>query len=185
MNPLSIGIVTVSDRASQGQYEDRGGPAIESWLGKALLTPWQAEKCIVPDDFATLVQTLERLSDVSQCSLILTTGGTGPAPRDITPEATIVVCRKLLPGFGEKMRAASWNKVPTAILSRQAAGIRGSSLIVNLPGNPKAIAECLEAVFPAIPDCLQLVANVLMETNPSVVTAPHYHPRHAAHPAEK
>ncbi len=166
-----IGIVTVSDRASRGEYEDRGGPAIQAYLADVLASPWEAVPRVIPDDRPTVVATLCELADVARCSLIVTTGGTGPAVRDITPEATVEVCEKLLPGFGELMRAVSLRAVPTAILSRQTAGTRGRSLIVNLPGQPKAIAECLEAVFPAIPYCLDLLLSDRLETRPERLRA--------------
>jgi molybdopterin adenylyltransferase len=168
---ISIGIVTVSDRASQGVYEDRGGPAIEAELTRMLATPWRAEKRVVPDEIPAISQALIELVDVAGCALVVTTGGTGPAPRDVTPEATEAVCEKMMPGFGELMRAESLKYVPTAILSRQTAGIRGRALIVNLPGQPKAIGETLIAVMPAIPYCIDLIGGPFLETNPAVVTA--------------
>ena len=170
-SPIRIGIVTVSDRASQGVYSDRGGPAIRDWLAAALNCPWQDVPRIIPDEQSLIEQTLRDLCDVERCCLVVTTGGTGPAPRDVTPEATENVCEKLLPGFGEAMRAVSLTKVPTAILSRQTAGIRGQSLIVNLPGQPKAIGECLAAVFPAIPYCIDLVQGPYLTTDPTRVVA--------------
>jgi len=154
---VPIGIVTVSDRASQGVYDDLGGPAIESWLGAALASPWRPVRRLVPDERPLIEAALIDLAEVEGCGLIVTTGGTGPAPRDVTPEAVAAVCSRLLPGFGERMRAASWDAVPTAILSRQTAGIRGRSLIVTLPGKPAAIADCLGAVIGAIPHCLTLI----------------------------
>jgi molybdopterin adenylyltransferase len=169
--PARIGIVTVSDRASQGVYEDRGGPAIQAYLSDVLVSPWEALARLVPDELPVLTQTLIDLCDVDRCSLVITTGGTGPAPRDITPEATVQVCEKLLPGFGEQMRAVSLRAVPTAILSRQTAGTRGQSLILNLPGQPRAIAECLDAVFPAIPYCLDLLGGPYLTTNPARLVA--------------
>lgn len=163
-----IGVVTVSDRASQGIYEDLGGPAIESYLADVLMTPFECFACVIPDDRSTIEQTLADLCDNQGCCLVVTTGGTGPSVRDVTPEATESVCDKLMPGFGELMRKVSIEKVPTAILSRQTAGIRGGALIVNLPGKPKAIAECLDAVFPAIPYCVDLLGDgqPRLETNP-------------------
>jgi len=152
-----IGIVTVSDRASRGEYEDLGGPAIRDWLGKALKSPWEPVPRLIPDEQPQVEAVLRELCDQEGCCLVVTTGGTGPAVRDITPEATEAVCEKMMPGFGELMRAVSLQYVPTAILSRQTAGIRGRSLIVNLPGKPAAIAQCLEAVFPAIPYCIDLL----------------------------
>ena len=149
--PIRIGIVTVSDRASRGQYEDRGGPAIRDCLTEILSCPWEPVARIIPDERPLIEETLKELCERENCCLVVTTGGTGPARRDVTPEATEAVCDKLLDGFGELMRAVSLKVVPTAILSRQIAGTRGSSLIVNLPGKPSAIRDCLLAVFPAIP----------------------------------
>ena len=166
-----IGIVTVSDRAFAGTYEDEGGPAIAAYLSRALSSPWQSVTRLVPDERATIAATLYELADVEGCCLIVTTGGTGPAPRDVTPEATQDVIEKPMPGFGELMRQVSLTKVPTAILSRQIAGIRGRSLIVNLPGRPRAIGECLDAVMPAIPYCIDLIEGPRLETDPSVVVA--------------
>ena len=159
-----IGILTVSDRASRGEYEDRGGPAIRDYLAEVLSSEWQAEARVISDEQALIESTLRELADAG-CSLIVTTGGTGPATRDVTPEATEAVCEKMMPGFGELMRKVSLEKVPTAILSRQTAGILGQSLIVNLPGQPKAIKECLDAVFPAIPYCIDLIGGAYLETN--------------------
>ncbi|MEX1232493.1 MAG: molybdopterin adenylyltransferase [Planctomycetaceae bacterium] len=164
-----IGIVTVSDRASQGVYEDRGGPAIREYLAEILTSPWEPVARIIPDDRDGIERTLVDLCDVENCSLVVTTGGTGPAARDVTPEATEAVSQKLMPGFGELMRKVSLEKVPTAILSRQTAGIRGSSLIVNLPGQPKAIRECLSAVFPAIPYCIDLLDGPFLTTDESKI----------------
>ena len=154
--PAHIGIVTVSDRASRGEYEDRGGPAIQAYLEEVMESPWHPVSKVVPDDQTIVEKTLIDLAG-SGCCLIVTTGGTGPAARDVTPDATENVCEKMMPGFGEQMRRVSLQYVPTAILSRQTAGICGTSLIVNLPGQPKAIAECLDAVFPAIPYCIDLL----------------------------
>lgn len=168
---IRIGIVTVSDRASAGVYEDEGGPAIHAYLDKALSSPWTAVLRIIPDDRALIASTLIALADEEGCCLIVTTGGTGPAPRDVTPEATEDVVEKPMPGFGELMRQVSLTKVPTAILSRQTAGIRGHSLIVNLPGRPRAIAECLDAVMPAIPYCIDLIEGPYLETDPAVIVA--------------
>jgi molybdopterin adenylyltransferase len=164
---VPIGIVTVSDRASAGVYEDRGGPAIHAELTRFLATPWRAVARVVPDERAAIEAALIELCDREGCSLVVTTGGTGPAPRDITPEATEAVCDKMMPGFGELMRAVSLMVVPTAILSRQTAGIRGRSLIVNLPGQPKAIGETLHAVMPAIPYCIDLIGGPRLETDPA------------------
>ncbi|MDR2207638.1 MAG: molybdopterin adenylyltransferase [Azoarcus sp.] len=170
-NTPRIGILTVSDRASQGKYEDKGGPAIRDWLTQAVKNPWEAVARIIPDDEVLIEATLRELSDREACCLIVTTGGTGPSPRDVTPEATEKVCAKMLPGFGELMRSASLASVPTAILSRQTAGIRGQSLIINLPGKPAAIAECLHAVFPAVPYCIDLIGGAYLETHPDFCAA--------------
>jgi len=159
-----IGIVTVSDRASRGEYEDRGGPAIKDYLDEVLQSPWEPVAEVISDDLPAVAATLQQMAHAG-CCLIITTGGTGPAPRDITPEATEQVCQKMMPGFGELMRKVSLEKVPTAILSRQTAGICGSALIVNLPGQPKAIRECLDAVFPAIPYCIDLIGGPYLVTN--------------------
>ncbi len=178
--PVRIGFVTVSDRASRGEYEDLGGPAMREWIGKALVTPWEAEVRVIPDERPLVEATLRELCDEAGCCLVLTTGGTGPAPRDITPEATEAVCDKILDGFGEQMRAVSLKFVPTAILSRQKAGVRGRSLIINLPGKPSAIADCLEAVFPAVPYCIDLIEGPYLETDESFVKA--FRPKHARRP---
>ena len=172
-----IGILTVSDRASRGIYEDQGGPAIHAWLTRALLSPWQAVARVIPDEAPQIEAALCALSDDEQCSLIVTTGGTGPAWRDVTPEATEAVCGKMLPGFGELMRSASLKIVATAILSRQTAGIRGKTLIINLPGKPSAIADCLQAVFPAVPYCVDLIEGAWLETDPQFCAA--FRPAHA------
>lgn len=171
MANVHIGIVTVSDRASQGTYEDRSGPAIREWLKLALSVPWQEHYRLIPDEPALIESTLRGLSDDSGCCLVVTTGGTGPALRDVTPEATEAVCSKMLPGFGELMRQVSLRSVPTAILSRQTAGIRDRTLIINLPGKPAAIAECLGAVFPAVPYCIDLIEGPRLETDPDFVKA--------------
>jgi molybdopterin adenylyltransferase len=168
--PAAIGVVTVSDRASRGEYEDLGGPAVEAYLREVFAAPIEVDRRVIADDLATIGATLIELAE-ADCCLIVTTGGTGPAPRDVTPEATIAVCEKLLPGFGELMRKVSLEKVPTAILSRQTAGIRGRSLIVNLPGQPKAIRECLDAVMPAIPYCIDLIGGPFLETDSSRIVA--------------
>ena len=172
---LKIGIVTVSDRASSGEYEDLGGPKVREELSGFIKSSWSESYHIVPDEKNELKTLLKKLSDEEKCSLIITTGGTGPSPRDVTPEATIEVADKELPGFGEAMRRISFDKVPTSILSRQTAVIRGSTLIINLPGSPKAIKECLEVVFPAVPDCIDLIGGPFIETNESKVTAIHFH----------
>ncbi|HWS03266.1 MAG TPA: molybdopterin adenylyltransferase [Gammaproteobacteria bacterium] len=166
-----IGIVTVSDRASRGEYADLGGPAIHAWLTRALTSPWEAVARVIPDERGQVEATLKELCDTVDCCLVVTTGGTGPAPRDVTPEATEAVIEKRLPGFGEQMRAVSLQHVPTAILSRQLAGVRGQSLIINLPGKPAAIAECLEAVFPAVPYCIDLIGGAFLTTDAAFVKA--------------
>jgi molybdopterin adenylyltransferase len=166
-----IGIVTISDRASRGIYEDKGGPAIRDCLTEILSSPWEPVSRMIPDERPMIEATLTELADREGCCLIVTTGGTGPAKRDVTPEATEAVCEKMLDGFGEQMRAVSLKVVPTAILSRQVAGIRGKSLIVNLPGKPSAIRDCLMAVFPAIPYCIDLIEGPYLTTNENVVKA--------------
>lgn len=166
-----IGIVVTSDRASAGVYEDLGGPAIRETMRAYLRSPWNDAYRLIADDQPTIEATLIDLCDRERCDLVVTTGGTGPAPRDVTPEATEAVCQRLLPGFGELMRAASLKFVPTAILSRQTAGIRGRSLIINLPGKPKSIRECLDAVFPAVPYCLDLIGAARLETDEAVLKA--------------
>jgi len=166
-----IGIVTVSDRASRGEYADLGGPAIHAWLTRALTAPWEAVARVIPDERGQVEATLKELCDTVGCCLVVTTGGTGPAPRDVTPEATEAVIEKRMPGFGEQMRAVSLQHVPTAILSRQLAGVRGQSLIINLPGKPAAIAECLEAVFPAVPYCIDLIGGAFLTTDAAFVKA--------------
>jgi molybdopterin adenylyltransferase len=166
-----IGVLTISDRDSAGVYEDLGGPAIRDTLRAYLRSPWQEIYRCIPDDRAGIEATLIALCDQERCDLVVTTGGTGPAPRDVTPEATEAVCAKLLPGFGELMRATSLRFVATAILSRQTAGIRGRTLIINLPGKPKSIRECLDAVFPAVPYCLDLIGAARLETDETVLKA--------------
>ncbi len=166
-----IGILTVSDRAHQGVYEDQSGPAIHATMDDYLSSPWEAVSSLVPDEPSRIREALVELADREHCCLILTTGGTGPAPRDVTPEATEAVCEKMLPGFGERMRAESLRFVPTAILSRQTAGVRGDSLIINLPGKPKAIRECLDAVFGAVPYAIDLIGGPRLETDPDVMPA--------------
>ena len=169
--PVKIGILTVSDRASRGEYEDRGGPAIVDYLNDVLLIEWQAVARIVPDDIPQIEAALIEMADTIECNLIITTGGTGPAPRDVTPEATESVCEKMMPGFGEQMRTVSLLSVPTAILSRQTAGIRNKALIINLPGNPKAIKECLDAVMAAVPYCVELIGGPFLTTDESKIAA--------------
>lgn len=166
-----IGIVTVSDRASRGEYEDRGGPAIREYLLQVLTSPWEPVAKVIADERQTIEATLVDLCDREGCCLVVTTGGTGPALRDVTPEATEAICHKLMPGFGELMRKVSLEKVPTAILSRQTAGIRGKSLIINLPGQPKAIAECLDAVMPAVPYCIDLLNGPYLTTDEARIKA--------------
>ena len=166
-----IGILTVSDRASRGEYEDKGGPGIVAALTELLVSPWRAVAMVVPDEQPGIEAALKTLVDDQACSLVLTTGGTGPSPRDVTPEATEAVCDRLMPGFGELMRTVSLREVPTAILSRQIAGLRGRALIVNLPGKPSAIRTCLDAVFPAIPYCLDLSGGDRLETDPAFCVA--------------
>ena len=162
-----IGILTVSDRAYRGVYEDLGGPAIQAYLGEVLTNEWAPVAHVVPDELDAIQAALISLVDDEACSLVVTTGGTGPAVRDITPEATEAVCEKMMPGFGELMRQVSLQFVPTAILSRQTAGIRGRALIVNLPGKPSAIRDCLDAVMPAIPYCIDLIDGAYLTTDES------------------
>lgn len=169
MSAIRIGIITVSDRASAGVYEDKGGPAIQATLTEYLATPWQPVARVIPDDLQTIIGTIAELVDKQGCCLVVTTGGTGPGPRDVTPEATQAACARMLPGFGEQMRAVSLRVVPTAILSRQTAGIRGRSLVINLPGKPSAIRECLDAVFPAVPYCIDLIGGPRLESKPDVI----------------
>jgi molybdopterin adenylyltransferase len=166
---IRIGIINVSDRASAGIYEDLPGKAIRQVLGEYIKSAWECEYAVVPDEQNFIENTLIDMADNKKCCLIVTSGGTGPARRDVTPEATEAVCSKILPGFGELMRAKSLTYVPTAILSRQTAGIRNQTLIVNLPGKPKAIRECLEAVFPAIPYCIDLLEGPFLECNEDAI----------------
>jgi molybdopterin adenylyltransferase len=180
---LAIGLVSISDRASSGVYEDQGLPALEAWFGTALASPWRTVKRLIPDEQPVIERTLVELCDVERCDLVLTTGGTGPAPRDVTPEATLAVAHKVMPGFGEQMRQISLHYVPTAILSRQVGVIRGRSLILNLPGQPKAIRETLEGVreadgkvvvpgiFAAVPYCIDLIGGPYVETHEAVCKA--------------
>jgi len=168
---IKIGILTASDRASSGVYEDLSGPAIIDTLNDYLQSDWQAVYKVIADDQQVVEDALKEMSDTQSCCLIVTTGGTGPAPRDLVPEATESVCDKMMPGFGELMRQVSLQYVPTAILSRQTAGIRGKSLIINLPGKPKSIRECLDAVFPAVPYCVDLIEGPYLETNEDVIKA--------------
>ena len=189
---LRIGLVSISDRASSGVYEDKGVPALQEWFGKALASPWVMETRLIPDEQADIEATLIELCDVAGCNLVLTTGGTGPALRDVTPEATLAVAHKVMPGFGEQMRQISLAFVPTAILSRQVGVIRGNSLILNLPGQPKAIAETLEGlkgadghqkvpgIFAAVPYCIDLIGGPYVETHDAVVKA--FRPKSAIRP---
>jgi len=168
---IKIGILTASDRASSGEYEDISGKAIIKTLQTYLVSEWQAVYRVIPDDQHIVEQHLKELADNENCCLIVTTGGTGPAPRDLVPEATENVCQKMMPGFGELMRLTSLQYVPTAILSRQTAGIYNQSLIVNLPGKPKSIRECLDAVFPAIPYCIDLINGPYLKTDEDIIKA--------------
>ena len=189
---ITIGLVSISDRASEGTYEDQGIPALRDWLDGALTSPWSAETRLIPDEQPVIEATLKELADTKNCALILTTGGTGPALRDVTPEATLAVGDKEMPGFGEEMRRISLNFVPTAILSRQVAVVRGTSLIVNLPGQPRAIRETLEGlrdadgkvvhtgVFAAIPYCIDLIGGPYVEADENVIKV--FRPKHALRP---
>jgi len=163
-----IGLVSISDRAAGGVYADQGLPGLEAWLAAALATPYTLAKRLIADEQPVIERTLIELCDVAGCALVLTTGGTGPAPRDVTPEATLAIAHKLLPGFGEEMRRVSLKYVPTAILSRQVGVVRGRTLILNLPGQPKAIKETLDGVFPAVPYCIDLIGGPYVETHEAV-----------------
>ncbi len=192
MTSLTIGLVSVSDRASRGVYEDEGLPALEAWLGSALTTPWRVLKRLIPDEQPVIERTLIELSDVAGCGLVLTTGGTGPAPRDVTPDATLAIAHRAMPGFGEQMRQISLRFVPTAILSRQVGVVRGRTLILNLPGQPRSIRETLEGVrdadgrvvvpgiFAAVPYCLDLIGAPYVETDDAVCKA--FRPKSARRP---
>lgn len=169
MDKIKIGIINVSDRASKGIYEDIPGKAIVATLKEYLISSWEAVYAVIPDEEDQIAAKMIEMADEQGCCLIVTSGGTGPAKRDVTPEATEAVCQKMMPGFGELMRQESLKYVPTAILSRQTAGIRNNTLIVNLPGKPKAIRECLDAVFPAIPYCIDLIEGPYLECNESVI----------------
>lgn len=171
MKGVPIGIVVASDRAAAGIYEDLGGPAIVAYLGRVLASPWTSRTVVVRDERELIKDALIRLADIERCPLILTTGGTGPALRDVTPDVMPDVCQRMMPGFGEVMRLASLKDVPTAILSRQTAGVRGSSLLINLPGKPASIATCLDAVFAAVPYCIDLIGGPRLETNADVCQA--------------
>ena len=169
---LIVGLVSISDRASAGVYRDEGIPALKEWLAAAIAAPaWRDETRLIGDELPLIQQTLIHLVDEKKCHLVLTTGGTGPAPRDVTPEATLAVAEKVMPGFGEQMRAVSLKYVPTAILSRQVAVVRGHALIINLPGQPKAIRETLDGVFAAVPYCIDLIGGPYIETHEAVVKA--------------
>ena len=180
MSTVRIGVVTASDRASAGVYEDISGKAIEAYVQAVIRNPTEIVYRLIPDEQATIERALIELADDEGCSLVVTTGGTGPAKRDVTPEATEAVCEKMMPGFGEAMRQESLRFVPTAILSRQTAGVRGSALILNLPGKPKAISECLDAVFAAIPYCVDLIEGPYIWTNEERIKA--FRPKSARRP---
>ncbi len=190
-DPVRIGIVSISDRASAGVYEDKGLPALKDWLARALRNPVEWHERLIPDEQDGIGATLRELVDDARCDLVLTTGGTGPAPRDVTPEATLAVATKVMPGFGEQMRQIGLAFVPTAILSRQVAVIRGRALIINLPGQPKAIAETLQGlpqasppvsgIFAAVPYCIDLIGGPYLETDASVCQA--FRPKSAQRPA--
>ncbi|MBT9591482.1 MAG: molybdopterin adenylyltransferase [Thiobacillus sp.] len=177
---IRIGLVSISDRASSGIYEDKGLPALEAWLGDVLVNPAEYVTRLIPDEQARIESTLIELADTESCSLILTTGGTGPSPRDVTPEATLAIAHKVLPGFGEAMRAVSLKYVPTAILSRQVGVTRGASLILNLPGQPKAIKETLDGIFAAVPYCIDLIGGPYLEARPDTLTV--FRPKSALRP---
>src|SRR5213593_3479790 len=177
---LLIGLVSISDRASAGVYQDKGIPGLTEWFTAALKTPWRIETRLIPDERPIIERTLVELVDTVHCDLVLTTGGTGPAPRDVTPEATLAVAHKVLPGFGEQMRQVSLKYVPTAILSRQVGVIRGKTLIVNLPGQPKAIKETLDGIFPAVPYCLDLIGGPYVETHEDICKV--FRPKSAIRP---
>ncbi len=168
---LLIGLVSISDRASAGVYEDKGIPGLSEWFVAAMASPWRMETRLIPDEQNVIERTLIELTDIVGCHLVLTTGGTGPAARDVTPEATLAVAHKVLPGFGEQMRQVSLKYVPTAILSRQVGAVRGHALILNLPGQPKAIKETLDGIFPAVPYCIDLIGGPYLETNEGVCKA--------------
>ncbi len=168
-DPIKIGLVTVSDRASKGIYQDEGIPALRSWLNQVLFNPMTLVERVIPDERPLIESTLKQLADDERCSLILTTGGTGPAPRDVTPDATVAIADRVMDGFGEAMRAVSLKYVPTAILSRQVAVIRKASLIVNLPGQPKSIKETLDGIFAAVPYCVDLIGGPYIETREEFV----------------
>jgi len=180
INELSIGLVSISDRASSGVYADQGLPALQEWFGAALSTPWKMVTRLIPDEQNVIEQTLKELVDQEKCQLVLTTGGTGPAPRDVTPEATLAVADKVMPGFGEQMRLVSLKYVPTAILSRQVGVVRKQALILNLPGQPKAIKETLDGIFAAVPYCIDLIGGPYIETHENVIKV--FRPKSAIRP---
>ncbi len=168
---LKVGVVTISDRASSGEYEDKSGPAVSEWLGQALVSEWGTIRKVIPDEQNQIEEVLIYLVDIEKCHLVLTTGGTGPAKRDVTPEATLAIADRVMDGFGERMRSISLKYVPTAILSRQVGVIRKGCLIINLPGQPKAIKETMDELFEAIPYCIDLIGGPYIETDESVVKA--------------
>ena len=176
MDPVTFGVLTASDRASSGDYEDLSGPAIEAFLSLAISNPFSIERRVVADELDGIEATLIELCEAG-CSVIITTGGTGPAPRDVTPDATEAVCERILPGFGEQMRTISLRHVPTAVLSRQTAGVRGQSLILNLPGSPRSIRETIDEIWPAVPYCVDLIGGPYIETTDGVWSA--WRPPHA------
>jgi molybdopterin adenylyltransferase len=176
---IAIGLVSISDRASTGQYADQGIPALTDWFQQALSSPWQAYTRLIADEQADISATLIDLVDNQHCSLVITTGGTGPAPRDVTPEATLAVADRVLPGFGEEMRRASLRYAPTALLSRQVGVSRGRCLILNLPGQPKAIKETLDGIFSAVPYCIELLGGPIIRTHPDIISA--FRPKSAPH----
>jgi len=177
---LLIGLVSISDRASAGVYDDKGIPSLNEWFSAALKTPWRMESRLIPDEQSLIERTLIELIDTTGCHLVLTTGGTGPAPRDVTPEATLAIAHKVMPGFGEQMRQVGLKYVPTAILSRQVAVVRGRALVINLPGQPKAIKETLDGVFPAVPYCIDLIGGPYIETHDDMCKA--FRPKSAIRP---
>ncbi|HEY2817927.1 MAG TPA: molybdopterin adenylyltransferase [Casimicrobiaceae bacterium] len=177
---LLIGLVSISDRASAGVYDDKGIPGLNEWFSAALKTPWRMESRLIPDEQSLIERTLIEFIDTTGCHLVLTTGGTGPAQRDVTPEATLAIAHKVMPGFGEQMRQVSLKYVPTAILSRQVAVVRGRALVINLPGQPKAIKETLDGVFPAVPYCIDLIGGPYIETHDDVCKA--FRPKSAIRP---
>jgi molybdopterin adenylyltransferase len=176
MDPILFGVLTASDRASSGEYEDLSGPAVEAFLAAAVLNPFSLDRRVIPDEQSEIESALISMVDAG-CAVIITTGGTGPAPRDVTPEATEAVCERMMPGFGEQMRAISLRHVPTAVLSRQTAGIRGSTLILNLPGSPRSIRETIDEIWPAVPYCVDLIGGPYIETTEGPWAA--WRPKHA------